>query len=87
MQHSQVVTFLHEFGHLIHWMFSGHQQWSNVSGINTEWDFVEAPSQMLQEWVWDYETISRFAKNSEGEVIPEELLNKMIAARDFGLGG
>ena len=86
MQHSQVVTFLHEFGHLIHWMFAGHQEWSNVSGIATEWDFVEAPSQMLQEWVWDYETISRFAKNSDGEVIPEELLNKMIAARDFGLG-
>ena len=86
MQHSQVVTFLHEFGHLIHWMFAGHQEWSNISGITTEWDFVEAPSQMLQEWVWDYETISRFAKNSDGEVIPEELLNKMIAARDFGLG-
>lgn len=86
MQHSQVVTFLHEFGHLIHWMFAGHQEWSNVSGIATEWDFVEAPSQMLQEWVWDYETISRFAKNSDGEVIPEVLLDKMIAARDFGLG-
>lgn len=86
MQHSQVVTFLHEFGHLIHWMFAGHQEWSNVSGIATEWDFVEAPSQMLQEWVWDYDTISRFAKASDGEVIPEELLNKMIAARDFGLG-
>ena len=86
MQHSQVVTFLHEFGHLIHWMFAGHQPWSNVSGIATEWDFVEAPSQMLQEWVWNYETISLFAKNSAGEVIPEELMNKMIAARDFGLG-
>jgi len=86
MQHSQVVTFLHEFGHLIHWMFAGHQQWNNVSGIATEWDFVEAPSQMLQEWVWDYETISKFALNSDGEVIPEALLNKMIAARDFGLG-
>jgi len=86
MEHSQVVTFLHEFGHLIHWMFAGHQAWSNVSGIATEWDFVEAPSQMLQEWVWDYETISRFAKNADGETIPEALLDKMIAARDFGLG-
>lgn len=86
MQHSQVVTFLHEFGHLIHWLFAGHQGWSNVSGISTEWDFVEAPSQMLQEWVWDYDTISRFAKNAEGEVIPRSLLDKMIAARDFGLG-
>ena len=86
MQHSQVITFLHEFGHLIHWMFAGHQDWNNVSGIATEWDFVEAPSQMLQEWVWDYDTISRFAIASDGEVMPEELLNKMIDARDFGLG-
>ena len=52
MQHSQVVTFLHEFGHLLHWMFAGHQDWVNTSGITTEWDFVEAPSQMLQEWIW-----------------------------------
>jgi thimet oligopeptidase len=86
MQHSQVVTFLHEFGHLIHWMFAGHNRYGNVSGINTEWDFVEAPSQMLQEWVWDYDTISEFAKNSDGEAIPEDLLERMTAARDFGLG-
>ena len=86
MQHTQVVTFLHEFGHLIHWMFAGHQRWNNVSGIETEWDFVEAPSQMLQEWVWDYDTVSTFAKNSEGDVIPRDLLDRMTAARDFGLG-
>ena len=86
MQHSQVVTFLHEFGHLIHWMFAGHQKWSNISGISTEWDFVEAPSQMLQEWVWDYDTISVFAKNSDGEVLPKEMHERMVAARDFGLG-
>ena len=86
MQHSQVVTFLHEFGHLIHYLFAGHHHWSGVSGISTEWDFVEAPSQMLQEWVWDYDTIAPFAKNAEGEVIPRELLDRMIAARDFGLG-
>lgn len=86
MQHSQVVTFLHEFGHLIHWMFAGHQEWSNISGIATEWDFVEAPSQMLQEWVWDYDTISVFAKNADGEVLPRDLHERMVAARDFGLG-
>lgn len=86
MQHSQVQTFLHEFGHLIHWMFAGHHRWNNVSGISTEWDFVEAPSQMLQEWVWDYDTISRFATNAEGDPIPQDLLERMVAARDFGLG-
>lgn len=86
MQHDQVVTFLHEFGHLIHNLFAGHHRWDNISGINTEWDFVEAPSQMLEEWVWDYDTISKFAKNTEDEPIPRELLDRMIAARDFGLG-
>jgi len=86
MQHTQVITFLHEFGHLIHFMFAGHQRWDNVSGISTEWDFVEAPSQMLQEWVWDYDTVSTFAKNKKGEVIPHDLLDRMTAARDFGLG-
>ncbi|MGH8223361.1 MAG: M3 family metallopeptidase [Woeseiaceae bacterium] len=86
MQHSQVITFLHEFGHLIHWLFAGHHRWHNVSGINTEWDFVEAPSQMLEEWVWDFDTISRFARNKDGETIPRDLLDRMVAARDFGLG-
>ena len=85
MQFTQVVTFLHEFGHLIHWQFAGHHAWNNISGINTEWDFVEAPSQMLQEWVWDYETVSRFAKNTDGETLPAELHGKMVAARDFGI--
>lgn len=86
MQFSQVVTFLHEFGHLIHWQFAGHEEWSNVSGISTEWDFVEAPSQMLQEWVWDYATVSRFARNLAGETLPEDLHARMVAARDFGIG-
>ncbi len=86
MQFSQVNTFLHEFGHLIHWQFAGHQQWSNVSGITTEWDFVEAPSQMLQEWVWDYDTVSQFAMNADGEALPEDLHGRMVAARDFGIG-
>ncbi|HKX55111.1 MAG TPA: M3 family metallopeptidase, partial [Xanthomonadales bacterium] len=86
MEHSQVITFLHEFGHLIHSLFAGNHHWYEVSGINTEWDFVEAPSQMLEEWVWDYDTIATFARNADGQVIPRDLLDKMKAARDFGLG-
>src|SRR5690606_18346249 len=54
--------------------------------IKTEWDFVEAPSQMLEEWVWDAETLATFARNDEGEVIPPELIEKMVSARDFGRG-
>jgi thimet oligopeptidase len=86
MQHEQVITFLHEFGHLLHFLFAGRHRWANVTGISTEWDFVEAPSQMLEEWVWDYATIAAFARNAAGEPLPPELLDRMIAARDFGLG-
>lgn len=86
MEHGQVETFLHEFGHLIHDMFAGSQKWIGVSGISTEWDFVEAPSQMLEEWIWDKETLQRFAVNEEGQIIPDELVEKMNAARDFGRG-
>jgi len=86
MQHSQVETFLHEFGHLIHSMFAGGHHWADISGVNTERDFVEAPSQMLEQWAWDYDTLSLFARNAKNEPIPESLLNRMVAARDFGIG-
>ena len=46
-------TFFHEFGHLLHHVLGGHTRWAGQSGVATEWDFVEAPSQMLEEWVWD----------------------------------
>lgn len=84
MEHSQVETFLHEFGHLLHIMFGGHQQYLYFSGVKTEHDFVEAPSQMLEEWVWDAATLKTFARNSKGEVIPDALIKKMNAGRDFG---
>lgn len=86
MEHTQVETFLHEFGHLIHSIFGGQQRWSAFAGVATERDFVEAPSQMLEEWIWDYETLKGFAYNQQGEVIPEELVNKMRIARDFARG-
>lgn len=87
MEHADVETFLHEFGHLIHNIFAGsNQRWMYFSGIKTEWDFVEAPSQMLEEWVWDAETLATFARNDKGEVIPPALVKKMVAARDFGRG-
>lgn len=85
MEFSQVETFLHEFGHLIHGLFAGHQRWAGISGIRTEWDFVEAPSQMLEEWIWDQETLRTFAVNGEGEPLPDSLFDRMYAARDFGL--
>ncbi len=87
MEHSDVVTFFHEFGHLLHAMFSGHHDWIGISGISTEWDFVEAPSQMLEEWSWDANVLRMFAKHHEtGEPIPTAMVKKMRAARDFGKG-
>jgi len=85
MEHGQVETFLHEFGHLIHNMFSGTEKWYATTGMGMERDFVEAPSQMLEEWIWDYDTLKTFAKNEKGETIPKALVDKMNRARDFGL--
>lgn len=87
MEHTDVETFLHEFGHLMHDIFAGvDQRWVYFSGTKTELDFVEAPSQMLEEWVWDADTLSQFARNNKGEVIPPSLVKKMVTARDFGKG-
>ena len=86
MEHAQVETFLHEFGHLIHQMFSGQPDYASLSMDNLEWDFIEAPSQMLENWVWDYDTLAKFAKDADGNTIPPELVEKMVAARDFGIG-
>ena len=84
MEHTQVETFLHEFGHLLHNMFSGTQPWMGISGMSMERDFVEAPSQMLEEWIWDYDSLARFASNERGERIPRALVDKMNRARHFG---
>ncbi|MBS7668780.1 M3 family metallopeptidase [Croceicoccus gelatinilyticus] len=86
MEHGDVETFLHEFGHLIHNILGGNQRWYGQAGVATERDFVEAPSQMLENWVYDYDTLARFAKNEAGETIPHELVEKMQAARYFGRG-
>jgi thimet oligopeptidase len=86
MDHDQVVVMFHEFGHLMHHTLGGQQRWSTQSGVATEWDFVEAPSQMFEEWAWSYDTLSRFAKRQDGTVIPKELVAKLAKARTFGLG-
>ncbi|WP_031239311.1 M3 family metallopeptidase [Asticcacaulis sp. AC466] len=87
MDHDDVTTFLHEFGHLIHALYSGHTRYGVQSMGNLQWDFIEAPSQLLEEWTWDYDTLKTFASNSKGEVIPEALVKKMNAGRRFGEAG
>jgi len=78
----------HEFGHLMHHVLGGQtQQWIDQSGVSTEWDFVEAPSQMFEEWAWSHDTLKRFAKHYQnGGVIPEELVQRMRKADKFGIG-
>ena len=87
MEHGDVTTFLHEFGHLIHFLYSGHQEYATQAMGNIEWDFVEAPSQMLEEWTWDYDTLKSFASDEKGTPIPAELVGKMNAGRHFGEAG
>jgi thimet oligopeptidase len=87
MQHGDVETFFHEFGHLLHHVFGGHTRWAGISGVSTEWDFVEAPSQMLEEWVWTPETLQTFARHYQtNEPIPLDLVKRMKSADEFGKG-
>ena len=88
MEHDDVVTMFHEFGHLMHHILGGQtQRWIDQSGVATEWDFVEAPSQMFEEWAWNDETLERFARNYKtGEVIPKDLVARMRKADKFGIG-
>ena len=86
MEHSEVVTYFHEFGHLVHGIVSGDIAWARVRRPS-EWDFIEAPSQFLEEWIYDYDVLRRFAKHVEtGAVIPEALVRTLREARDFGRG-
>jgi thimet oligopeptidase len=85
MEHSDVETFFHEFGHLVHAILGGQGRWEPVSGTATQRDFVEAPSQMLEEWCWDAKVLQTFAKHHEtGQPIPAELVEKMRRADAFG---
>lgn len=86
MEHDDVVTLFHEFGHLVHHVLAGQGQWVRFSGVATEWDFVEAPSQMLEEWAWDADVLRTFATNAAGEQIPADLVAKMRRGDDFGKG-
>jgi thimet oligopeptidase len=86
MEHDHVVTLFHEFGHLMHHVLAGSGEWTRFAGVATEWDFVEAPSQMLEEWAWDEAILRGFATDAEGEPIPADLVGRMRAADDFGKG-
>jgi thimet oligopeptidase len=87
MTGDEVETFFHEFGHLLHAIFSGHQQWSGITGIRTEADFVETPSMLLQQWAQQPEVLKEFAKHYQtNEPIPADLVEKLRASKEFGQG-
>ena len=85
MQYSDVVTFFHEFGHLMHAILGGHTEWAGLSGFATEGDFIEVPSQMLEEFFRDEKLLQSFAKHYQsGETLPSETIKKMKLAGAFG---
>ncbi len=86
LRHDEVVTLFHEFGHVLHNSL-GHTRRARFAGFNTEWDFVEAPSQIMEHWCWTPEVLQRFARHHQtGEPIPVDLVRQLAAARDLHVG-
>lgn len=84
MSHEDVVTFFHEFGHVLHHLLT-RSELASYSGTATVRDFVEAPSQMFEEWAWSREVLDLFARHHKtGEKIPDSLFQAMSRARSFG---
>jgi Zn-dependent oligopeptidase len=86
LQHNEVLTLFHEFGHVLHQTLT-RTELAWFSGTNTEGDFVEAPSQIMEHWTWNADVLARFARHHEtGEPIPEDLVSRLVAARDLNVG-
>lgn len=88
MTFDDLETFLHEFGHLMHGIVSGRARYARLAGLSErgEWDFVEAPSQLLEDWAYSHAVLKDFATNDAGEPIPASLVDSIRASRDLGGG-
>ncbi len=87
LTHDEVLTLFHEFGHGLQHMLT-KVDYLGVSGINgVEWDAVELPSQFMENWCWEKEGLALISGHYKtGEALPEELFNKMLAAKNFQAG-
>ncbi|MGH2456487.1 MAG: M3 family metallopeptidase [Candidatus Limnocylindria bacterium] len=84
--HGQIETLFHEFGHILH-MSLTRAEFTRFSAAETEWDFVEAPSQIMEHWVWEPTVLARFARHFRtGEPIPASLVERMVGARYLNVG-
>jgi Zn-dependent oligopeptidase len=85
LPHQDVITLFHEFGHLVHSML-GRSDIASQAPFMVKGDFTEAPSQFLENWTWEYESLKLFAKHYKtGEVLPEALFKKMKATQRVGV--
>ena len=86
LKHSEVTTLFHEFGHVLHMTLS-QAKFPRFSGASTEWDFVEAPSQIMENWCWEKDVLAGFARHhATGEPLAEDVIDGLVAAKKHNSG-